>query len=190
VTDRLFEQSFYGTWQNVLRSAAIEVRSIDRRVFSSPELAGHLQRITEKYSLDVARIKPDAVEATGREEEIQSRDYGRNFISKRKVLDIVIPFSGESQSFKLSPSQTSLLSHRLTLGNESLTFTISDDANADREVKTVVDQLTQNLERLRSEYEQAKPQLEATIQQAASSRKAEIAGEDERDKGRSFKVKR
>jgi hypothetical protein len=190
VTDQLFEQSFAGTWQNVLRAAANDVRALDRRLFSSPELVGHLQRIAEKYSTNVARIKKNDVEATGREEEVQSRDYGRNFLSKRKVLDVNVPFSGDADSLKLSPSQTTVISRRVSLGSDSVGFTIPDDDNANREVETIVNLLTQNLDRLRTEYEQAKPQLEAAIQQAASVRKAEIASESERDKGRSFTVRR
>lgn len=190
MTDRLFQHSMHGWWQNVLRAAANDVNGLDRKVFSDPALGGQLQKIAEKYSLDVARIDKEAVTADAREEDFQSSDYGRNFIGKRSLLDVKIPFSGDPDSFRLSPSSTAVIMQRISIGAQSLTLTIADDQNAQREVDTVVTQLTQNLDTLRAEYERAKPQLDQTIQNAANTRKAQIASEVERDKSRGFKVNR
>lgn len=188
--DRLFQHSLHGWWQNVLRAAANDVNGLSRDLFSNPSLGGQLQKIAEKYSLDVARINKEGITAEAREEEFQGTDYGRHFTGKRSLLDVTIPFSGDPDSFRLSPSRSAVIMQRINIGQDSLTLTIADDQNAQREVDTVVTQLTQNLDTIRAEYEQAKPQLDQTIQQAANSRKNQISAEDERDKGRSFVVKR
>ena len=96
MTDPLFQNSLHGWWQNVLRAAANDVNNLDRKVFSDPALGGQLQKIAEKYSLDVARIDKEAVSADAREEEFQSNDYGRHFTGKRSLLDVKIPFSGDA----------------------------------------------------------------------------------------------
>lgn len=57
-------------------------------------------------------------------------------------------------------------------------------------MQTFISQVSQNLDFLRTEYEQAKPQLDQALQQAAERRKAQIASEGERDKGFSFPVRR
>ncbi|WP_162827027.1 hypothetical protein [Pseudolabrys taiwanensis] len=190
MSDQLFQHSLHGWWQNVLRAAADDVNNLDRKFFSDPALAGELQRIVEKYSLDVARIDREAISADAREEEFQGSDYGHRYTGKRSLLDVEIPFSGDLDSFRLSPSRAAVIMQRISIGRDSLKFTIPDDQNAQREVDTVMTQLNQNLDKIRAEYEQAKPQLGQTIQQMADSRKAQIAKEAERDKRLSFKVNR
>lgn len=188
--DRLFQHSLHGYWQSVLHAAAQDVNNLDRKFFSDPALGGQLQKIAEKYSLNIARINKDAISADAREEEFQGSDYGRRYTGKRSLLDIKIPFSGDPDTFKLSPSTSAVIMHRISVGENTLKFTIPDDQSAQREVDTVVGQLVQNLDTIRAEYERGKPQLDQTIQQAANSRKAQIAGEDDRDKGRTFRVNR
>ena len=136
------------------------------------------------------RGKKDAVSAKAREDETVIHDYGESRIVKHAMLDVTIPFSGDSNSFKLRPSQCALLSQRISLGETSLTLSVQDDQNAQREVDSVVNQLMKNLDALRAEYDQSKPQMEQAIQQAAESRKAKIVSENDRDKNLTFKVER
>lgn len=188
--DQLFQHSLHGWWQNVLRAATNDVNGLDRKVFSDPALGGELQKIAEKYSLNVARIDKDTISADAREEEFQASDYGRRYTGKRSLLDVKIPFSGDPDSFRLSPSRSAGIGHRVGIGRDTLTFTIPDDQSAQREVDTVVNHLTQNLDTIRAEYEQVRPQLDQIIQQAANSRRTQFSQEDERDKGRSFRINR
>ena len=81
-----------------------------------------------------------------------------------------------------------LLSNRATIGHGTLTISVIDNERADGEVQDFKKTVEGNLQTLRTEYERVKPQLEQTIQQAATQRKAQIDAEDGRDKGRSFRV--
>jgi septal ring factor EnvC (AmiA/AmiB activator) len=71
-----------------------------------------------------------------------------------------------------------------------LVIALLEDDSTERTVQTFVSQVSQNLDALRAEYEQAKPQLEQAIQQAAEQRTGQIAAEKERDKKLSFPVRR
>jgi hypothetical protein len=190
MTGRLFQHSLHGYIQNVLRNAIGDVNNLDRKLFSDPALSGRLTQIAEKYSLDVARIDKGAISGKARQEDYQSREFGRNFTAKRNLLDVTIPFSGDPGSFELSPSQSSVLMHPLKVGRNAIILTVPDDSSAQGTVDTVAQQLTQNLDTIRTEYAASKTLLEQTIQQAAAKKQAEIAAEGDRDKGRTFKVER
>jgi hypothetical protein len=73
----------------------------------------------------------------------------------------------------------------------SASFTIADDDRADGEVTGICKTIQGNLDVLRQDYQQAKPQLEQAVSQAAERRKAEIAAEGQRDTEHSaFTVRR
>lgn len=191
MSDRLFEGSLHSTWQNALRSAAEDVAKLDRKLFNDPSLGGALEKIANKYALNVATILKDKISAKAREEERDGTDSWGNYRRiKTKWLDVDIPFEGDSESFKIAPSHCTIPGHRARVNQNSLTLSIPDDANAQREVDTFVNQINENLARLRAEYEQMKPQLDQSIQNAAEQRKKQIQGEAEGDKNLSFPVKR
>jgi ribosomal protein S21 len=103
-------------------------------------------------------------------------------------LDVSIPFVGEAETFRIGPSSMALLNNRATIGHNTLTVSVADDERAESAVQDFKRMVEGNLHSLRAEYERNKPQLEQTIQQAATHRKAQIDAEDARDKGRSFRV--
>jgi hypothetical protein len=192
MAERLFAASWYAAWNNMVQRAVADVDQLDRRILSDPALGSALQRIVEKYSVEIARLNtdPKAITADTVEDERYSNDYGQRRLVKITRLRVTIPFSGEAQSLKIAPSRSAVPNHGAEIGQSSLTITIADDNNADREVKTFCDQVQSNLDALRQEYERDKPQLEQAVSQAAERRKAQIAAENERDSNRSFTVRR
>jgi hypothetical protein len=192
MAERLFSGSWHSSWNSMIRRAIEDVEKLDRNLFSDPALGGALQKIVEKYSVEVACLNtdPKAISAEPREEELHVDDYGDQRRIKIKRLDVTIPFTGEAQSLKIAPSRSTVPSHRADVGENSFTISIADDDNADREVKTFCDQVQGNLDVLRQEYERDKPQLEQAVSQASERRKAQIAEENARDGKRSFTVRR
>jgi hypothetical protein len=190
--ERLFAGSWYSAWSNAIQRAVADVDRLDRRFFSDPALGGALQKIVEKYSVEIARlnIDPTAISAVPVEEQRVVNDYGDRRVVTIRRLRVSIPFTGEAESLKIAPSRSSIPSHGAEIGANSLSIFIADDDNADREVKTFCDQVQGNLDTLRQEYERDKPQLEQAVSQAAERRKAQIAAENERDSKRSFTVRR
>jgi hypothetical protein len=190
MTERLFQGFWHSAWTHAIQKAVEDVDGLDRKIFSDPALAGHLQRIAEKYSFDVARIKKEGIQATRRETARAGRDaWGDQRVFKQTWLDVTIPFTGEAESFKIAPSRSLIPSHGASIGRDALTLTIPDDERAQSEVDTFVSQVSQNLDGLRAEYEQSKPQLQQAINSAADRRKAQIDAERERDKKLSFPVR-
>jgi phosphate uptake regulator len=189
--ERLFSGSWSQSWKLSIQKAVAEVERLDRQLFSDPALGGALQRIVNKYSVDVARLNTDAIVADPVEEQRVVNDvWGDRRVATIKRLRVAIPFTGEAECLRVAPSRSAIPSHAADIGKNAVSITIADDGNADREVKTFCDQVQGNLNTLRQEYERDKPQLEQAVSQAAERRKAQIATENERDVKRSFTVSR
>ena len=190
---RLFFQSWYAVWDSIKNRAVAEVNALDRGLFSDPRLGGELQKIVDKYAIDVARLNTDpaAIVADPIEDERIVNDFGMQRAVKIKRLRVKVPFTGDADTLKIMPSRSTMLSHAVELGSNSISFTIPDDQNADREVTTLCQVVQGNLDVLRQEYQQAKPQLEQAVSQAVERRKTEIAADGQRDtQHRSFTVRR
>jgi hypothetical protein len=189
---RLFEGSWHAAWTHMIQRAVGEVDHLDRRLFSDPALGGVLQSIVQKYSVEIARLNtdPKVITADPVEDERYVNDFGDRHVVKIRRLRVTIPFTGEAESLKIAPSRSTIPSHAAEIGQNSVTITIADDDNADREVRTFCDQVQGNLDTLRQEYERDKPQLAQAVSQAAERRKAQITAENERDSRRSFTVRR
>jgi len=193
MAERLFSGSWYAAWNDMIRRAVADVDQLDRRLFSDPALGGALQKIVEKYSVDIARLNtdPTAITADAVEDERYVSDgFGDQRLVKLRRLRMTIPFTGEAQSLRLSPSRCTIPAHHAEIGDKSVVITVADDDNAEREVKTFCEQVQGNLDTLRQEYERDQPQLEQAVSQAAERRKAAIAADSERDSKRSFTVRR
>jgi hypothetical protein len=192
MADRLFWSSWYAAWNNTIQQAIADVDRLDRRLFSDPALGGMLQKIVEKYSVEIARLNtdPQAITADPVEDEHYVNDYGDRRLVKIRRLRVTIPFTGEAESLKIMPSRSTIPSHGAEIAHNSLVITIADDDNADGQVKAFCDQVQGNLDTLRQDYERDKPQLEQAVSQAAERRKAQIAAENEQDSKRSFTVRR
>jgi hypothetical protein len=189
--EALFRAPFHPVWQQTIQKAVDEVDSLDRRLFSDPALAGRLHAITQRYSLEVARLEKEGIEGTAGQQQARIND-GRDGSQAvlRGWLDIRIPFTGDAESFRICPSRSVIPSQAAEIRAQQLVITLPDDDSTERQVQTFVSQLHQNLDALRAEYEQAKPQLEQAVQQAADRRRAQILAEGERDKRLSFPVRR
>jgi hypothetical protein len=185
----LYKFSLYEKFQEAVRQAVQEVEMLDRRAFANPALAGDLQRIAEKYNLEVGHIHKENVKASRRHIEHESEDvWGDRRKFRQTWLDVEIPFSGNKEAFLLSPSFVSHPSCDAEIGSSSLVISIPDDDRADNAVQSFIGTISNNLELLRTEYGQMKPQLIHAASRAAERRKQQIDAEAARDQTRSFKI--
>lgn len=184
----LYTDTLYDAFRRTVRRAVEEVEALDRRVFADAALAGLLQKIIDKYHLDVARLRKDKVTAVRRDTEDERPDgWGEWQKVQETLLDVTIPFSGDKESFLLRPSYTAM-TRDAEIGESSLTLSVFDDAPANETVQSFIRAVSDNLELLRSEYEQMKPQLAQAVNEAAQRRKQRIEAETARDQTRSFKI--
>jgi len=189
--EALFRTPFYPVWQQTILKAVEEVNKLDRRLFSDPSLGGRLQAIAEKYSLTVARLQKEHLEARAQRQERRVSDgRGGSRTIMQGRLDVTIPFTGDVESLRICPSRSTVLQHAAEIGSQAIVLSIADDDGAESQVQSFINQVNQNLDTLRMEYEQAKPQLGQAIQRAAEERKAQVTAEAERDKKLSFPVRR
>ena len=189
--EALFRVPFYSAWQQTTQNAVAEVNKLDRRVFSDPALGAILQEIVEKCSLEVAQLNKQGIEGHARQQQAQANDgWGGVQTVAQGWIDVTIPFTGDADSFRVAPSRSAIPSHAIEIRNQQLVLSLLDDNSAEQTVQTLCTQISQNLDVLRTEYEQARPQLEQAVHQAADRRKAQIAAEGERDKTFSFPIRR
>jgi hypothetical protein len=189
--EALFRAPFYPVWQQTLQKAFDDVNALDRRAFSDPSLSGRLQAIADKYSLTVARLQKEGVEGRARQQERRVRDaWGDPQSITQGWLDVTIPFTGDADSLRICPSRSTILQHAAEIGAQHIVINLPDDDRADGAVQAFITQANQNLDALRADYEQAKPQLEQAIQRAADQRRTQVTAEGERDKRLSFPVRR
>ncbi|QOG21732.1 hypothetical protein [Bradyrhizobium sp. SEMIA] len=186
--EALFKKSFYAVWQQMLEQATRDVQQLDRRLFNDAALGQHLQRIAKKHDVQIAQFEGEMTAKRRTEQKRRQDMWGDARTVEVTLLEVNIPFVGEAESLRIAPSTMTLLNQRATIGRNSLTIAVADDDRAESEVQDFKNTVEGNLRILRTEYERAKPQMEQTIQRAASQRKAQIDAEDARDKGRSFRI--
>lgn len=186
--ERLFQHSLFAVFAQRKSLAVQEVENLDRTILRDPSLGGVLQKIATKHDFDVARFQGEIVANRRIEEREVSDGFGGRHRAKTPWYDISIPFVGDADSFRIAPSRCSIPDRHARISQNTLTISVPDDAGTDAAVEKFRSIVDGNLQTLQSELQQIKPQLEQAIQRAADRRKAELDAQDERDKGRSFRV--
>jgi hypothetical protein len=185
----LYGGSLHSFFEERIQQAIEEVDRLDRRTFSDPALAGHLQKIAAKYSFEIAQIRKDDVSGRRKDAARSSTDaWGEQRTFKQTYMVVSIPFSGNKDSFLLSPSRATIPSHAVDIGSSALTINVPDDDGADAAVKTFVQIISDNLDVLRNDYDRIQPQLMEAVNSAGMRRKQKIDAETARDQTRSFKI--
>jgi hypothetical protein len=189
--ERLFQLSFHMAWENALKKAVSEVGKLPRDAVDKPDLAGRLKKIEADNSLEVARINRDGVNATTKTVQREGTDgWGEHRRITYDVLEIAIPFTGDAESFKLSPSRCAIIYADCRIERDHLLLTVPDDDGAEGALQSFLKDVEGNLEALRTEYAEVKRQLPEALSNAVTHRRNVISTEDQRDKGRSFPVRR
>lgn len=185
----MFDKSWSAVVDGAVRAAIAEVDKLDSSEFLKPSLPSSLDRIAGKFTLQVARLRPDEKRGKRREFEREISDYGLERTVKASEVDVSIPFDGEAQSFEIAPSSTTLVyGSKVQVLSSELILTVSDDDQIERRVDEFVKPVTENLDRLRVEVERDLPRIRDAIDNRARQRKEEIERQKERDSKRSFPI--
>jgi hypothetical protein len=187
-SDALFQHPWFGVWQQKIRDAVLEVGMLDRALLTNPSLAGVLAKIVERHEVTIVELSGE-VTAQRRSATRSAPDgFGSAVNVNQTWLDVSIPFVGDPETLKYAPSRLAMPPRPMKIHGNALVLSVLDDASADQVVQNVRQIVKGNLDALRSDYEQAKPQLAQAVTQAANERLAKIKAEDERDSTRSFRV--
>jgi hypothetical protein len=185
---RLFAASFSDVSRGWQKSVADYVDALPRPAFERSDFDELLRREIEKRGFEVAKLQPEKRHGKRRDVQRTRSDYGREVTKTHSVLDVYIPFTGSSESFQLAPSSCIIIHAEFDIKGRELVLTVPDDASADAAVNSLIHGISQNLDTLRKEVDQAQvhlPQIAATGVQA---RRAQIARERARDSALSFPV--
>jgi hypothetical protein len=185
--ETLFQKSLYTECERLKSRAIKEVEKLDRATFGNPALAGIVQKIADRHQIEIAEFRGE-ITAERRVEGRTVDDYSDLRNIDVKLLDVSIPFVGDPESFRIAPSRSAIPQRKAVIGSNALTITIPDDDNTEAAIDSFKKTIEGNLQTARSEYAQMKAQLDQAVSAAAERRRQEIAAEEARDKGRSFRV--
>jgi hypothetical protein len=161
----LFQLPLRHYWQITLKSATRDVDLLPRSAITNPGLGGQVERIVAQHSIEIADLQPQ-----NKHEHVNGG-----------WLKVTIPFTGDAKSLDLSPSRNTVPPHAVELTEYAMTLRVRDDHLAITEIDGFVSIVTQNLDLLRSEYGQLKPELKQKVEQAAEQRRLKVVAEDARD---------
>jgi len=176
VAGHLFQISWRCFWDLVLQEAVDEVKKLDCKLFMGSDLPGHLERIADSYSLEIARIDEAGIKARRRDAEHMHRH--EQCSSKPGLIEVTIPFTGEAESLRIAPSVCTIPRRSAEIGIRTLTLVVREGKNAPREIAECINQIRQNLEHLRSDYCDGKEQLIRSLAQVAENRQKRIEEEE------------
>lgn len=185
---QLFGISWVSQQLATIQAAVKEAEALDRGAFSNPAIAGELDRIASKYSLEVATLEPSAIRGSRRGIERTVDDFGEARTITVEVMDVKIPFRGDPTSFQFSPAYRTIPSQKCEVKTDHLLITLRDDANVQKNVDQFVQQISQNLDTLRAEVANWLPQLRAHLDRVATAKMSKISAQNERDENLTFKV--
>ncbi len=180
--ERLFQHSLFAVFEERKSLAVQEVENLGLSVLRDPSLGGTLQKIAAKHAFDIARFQGEATAARRIEERDVSDGFGGHYRAKLPWYDVSIPFVGDADSFRIAPSRCSIPSRLARISQKELTISVLDDAGTDAAVENFKSIVNGNLQTLKFELQELKPQLEQAMQQTADRRRAELDAQKERDK--------
>jgi hypothetical protein len=187
---RLFDCSLAAYYAELGQRAAQAVRQLDRRAFGDPGLAKCLDDIANSLSLDVAVLRKGEVSAERFEEERMFRDaFGDPFKKTMCGLNVSIPFTGDGDSFRLSPSRATQPGREAELTGNCLAITVPLTDGSQVEVDRFIQIVSENLDGLRRESDLAKVQLRKNLDAVADQRKKEIETQQALESKLSFPIR-
>lgn len=183
----LFRDVNWHSAQDQIRMRALaEVDALDETTLTGPSLAGTLENIAQKNSFRVPTLNDTAKRGVRREVERRIDDYGRNTLVRVPVIDVHIPFDGNGDAFRISPSTSLLLSFPADVTYNELIVTVQDGDRTQQEIDDAINQIKQNLDHLRRDV--AGFDLVGELNGAAQARVAKITAAGERDSKLDFPI--
>lgn len=179
----LFTRSWHDAHNLLTRQAIADVEKLEEKVLFSPELESSLQKIAEKYTLDVARLGTQA--GTAKAVKFRTRN------ATVDALEVPIPFTGDGASLNISPSHSHIISvPAAEIKKDHLLVTVYEAGNPAREIEDVIKRGNENLDTLRAEVKRYGGEILKTITMTANQRRASIEERRKRDAALPFKVDR
>jgi hypothetical protein len=163
------------------------VEAMPPSVLEGPTLEGALQTIFEQNILEVPRLDSDHKRGARRDMQKGVREFDEERLVNVSVIDVTIPFIGDSSGFHIAPNRC-LLGSMGEVGGNAVVVTVPDDDQAQGKVDEFINQTDQNLDTLRRDIEQWKPHFLAELRRAADERMSKLKAARDRDAKLNFPV--
>ena len=153
--------------------------------FEDEKLAGHRERPMKDIEVKIPVLSFDKREGKRRKESVEGRDrrmYDRN------VIDVFIPFVGDSVAFDISPS-TKTLGARGSVSSDHIVLSFDDDDRLEQNLDGMVKMIEGNLQHLGRDLSSLPAQVSSAVDTAIRERKAQIDRKRELDAKRSFPIR-
>jgi len=188
MAERLFAGSYHTVHDHLLRSAIERVRALPDVELLSPGLGGTLNKIADDAQFHVATLRAKDAHGTRRKEMRKRRDYGQTIDVEVSFIEVSIPFSGDPQSLKFAPSQSTMIDLPTEIRNGTLVIHLPDGDNFDRDLDSFVSLVQGNLDRLTKEAAGLRDMIRSQIGAFADQRIAEAKARKDRDSKRGIPI--
>ena len=145
----------------------------------------YVEYLADKYTLDPLVIRWDELSASDREEMIPAEhfpsfrfnvEHGRSY--SKQVITYHLPYSGDDQLLRLTPSTRILWSTDVSLRDGCICFDIVNFYDTPEEIKREADELIKSIRtqtaNVEKEVEQFNRQIPSEATQAVAGRKADL----------------
>ncbi|MER9615592.1 hypothetical protein [Mesorhizobium sp. M0207] len=171
------------------RQAVQIINQMSRADILDPNIAKTLDGLAAKQVLVVPELVVSAIDGARREESREDSDgWGGRFMRSVAFMDVTIPFRGDEDGFRVTPSH-SPLGLRAEIRHDSLLLTLPDDGQVQAGVDRFVERVSGALDSLRKEVEAWQPQFRQAVQSAFQTRREEIEEQSKRDGALKFPVR-
>lgn len=146
--------------------------------------AEYIEYLVQKYSIQPIVFLWDEKYASGRDEMISAEQFPFDFnvyagkSYPKQVITYHIPFTGEADLLKMTPSTRILWSTDVNATDDSISFDIinwrDDREQINREAESIIQKIHEQNEHVTREVEQFNTDLPAAAQSAVQSRKQQI----------------
>ena len=182
---KLFAESeLFQALQVQLAKMKKEIASEDRNYLLNANETQLVRYFVEKYRLEPLTINFEGVTASDREEQIPAEQFPHDFRVTRgkrypkQVVTYHVPFGGDEQLLRMSPSTRSLNHYEVSIRDNAVCFDIinwrNDPETITREYESFLDYLRSHAEYTQRDVTAYNESLEYEVTQAIRQRKDEL----------------
>ncbi|RUW85195.1 hypothetical protein [Mesorhizobium sp. M1E.F.Ca.ET.063.01.1.1] len=172
----------------VVKICSERAQGWDEGAFEDESLARLRGDLMKEMDVAVPVLEFNKREGKRRKETRENTIDGRRH--ERDVVDVIIPFSGDSVAFDIAPStQTLMHGTRAHVAPTSLTLTFEDNDRLETNLADTVRVIEANLQHLARDLESLPSQLTDAVDAVVKARKANIDRKRELDAKRSFPIR-
>lgn len=185
---KIFECSAFTYVEELKQKAIAEVNLLSMEDLADPALAGRLDRIAATYTPKFLTLEAPT-QGLKRSRSVDRDDYGMHEPRVINYLDVIIPFQGDPDLLRVSPSRQSIPALRFAVEGRSLVASVQDDEQTKKSIEDFCFAMRENFSVMMQDLERYLPQLRPALTDAAERRLKAHKAEQERHSKLPFPVR-